>query len=344
MSEAPPTSSTGFTTRGLPKPQQYEAWRGWHDRTFDGSPDTPAEEGFLAESRILRTEGFALVRVSTPAMKVMRTRTLIRRNPVDHFVITVGSSGATKLNAENTTRDVPARAPFVLSLGHEMLSARGPGDRLQLYLPRDSFREIASALDAARGTVVSGPLGTLLAEFLELLERNLQQVDAMNHGRLKDAVASMIAACISPSPDRIAAAKSQLDVGRLEKVRQAVRRELRSPSLGPALLCRVIGTSRSALYRLLESQGGVTRYIRRQRLLESHAALCDPVCDKSIAAIAEELCFTDASEFSRAFKREFGASPSDVRAAVRAGLIPPAGWRANPRGEASTFNDCIQAL
>ena len=75
MSEAPPTPSTGFTTRGLPKPQQYEAWRGWHDRTFDGSPDSPAEDGFLAESRILRTEGFALVRVSTPAMKVMRTRT-----------------------------------------------------------------------------------------------------------------------------------------------------------------------------------------------------------------------------------------------------------------------------
>ena len=225
-----------------------------------------------------------------------------------------------------------------------MISARGPGDRLQLYLPRDSFREIASVLDAARGMVVNGPLGTLLAEFLELLERNLQQVDVMNHGRLRDAVASMIAACIAPSPDRIAAAKSQLDVGRLEKVRQAVRRELRSPSLGPALLCRVIGTSRSALYRLLESQGGVTRYIRRQRLLESHAALCDPVCDKSIAAIAEELCFTDASEFSRAFKREFGSSPSDARAAARAGLMPPAVWKANPRGEALTFNDCIQAL
>ena len=94
----------------------------------------------------------------------------------------------------------------------------------------------------------------------------------------------------------------------------------------------------------MESQGGVTRYIRRQRLLESHAALCDPIGDKSIAAIAEELCFTDASEFSRAFRREFGASPSDVRAAARAGLIPSAVSKASTGGKASTFNDCIKAL
>ena len=333
-----------FTTRGLSKRQQYEAWRSWHDSTFDGSPDRPPEDGFVAESKIFRTEGFALVRVSAPAMKVMRTKTLIRRNPVDHFIITLGRSGITKLNAESDTPDVPAGAPFVLSLGHEMLSARGPGDRLQLYLPRDSFREIAPVLEAARGTVVSGPMGTLLAEFLELLERNLQQIDVANHGPLKDAVGSMIAACIAPSPDRIAAAKSQLDAGRLEKVRRAVRREPRSPSLGPDLLCRLVGVSRSGLYRLMESQGGVTRYIRRQRLLESHAALCDPIGDKSIAAIAEELCFTDASEFSRAFRREFDASPSDVRAAARAGLILSAVSKARAGGKGWTFSDCIQAL
>ncbi len=344
MSETPLVSPIGFTTRGLPIRQQYEAWRSWHDRTFDGSPDRPAEEGFVAESKILWTEGFALVRVSTPAMKVMRTRALIRRNPVDHFVITLGNSGTTTLSAENTTRDVAARAPFVLSLGHEMLSARGPGDRLQLYLPRDSFREIAPVLDAARGMVVSGSLGTLLAEFLELLERNLHKIDVASAASLKDAVGSMIAACIAPSPDRIAAAKSQLDVGRLEKVRRVVRRDLHSPLLGLDLICRSIGMSRSTLYRLMESQGGVTRYIRRQRLVESHAALCDPAGGKSIAAIAEELCFADASEFSRAFRREFGASPSDVRAAARAGLIPSAVSKASTGGEASTFNDCIKAL
>ena len=80
----------------------------------------------------------------------------------------------------------------------------------------------------------------------------------------------MIAACLSPSSERIAAS-SQLELGRLEKVRRIVREQLRSPKIGPAALCRLVCMSRSALYRLMESQGGVTGYIRRRRLLESRA-------------------------------------------------------------------------
>lgn len=337
-------SFIGFNTRGLPPRQQYDAWRGWHDLTFDGLPDRPAKEGFLAESRILRMGSFALVRVSTPAMKVVRTRALIRRNPVDHFVITLGSGGVTKVGSGNETRDVPAGLPFVVSLGHEMASARGAGERLQLYLPRDGFREIAPLLEAARGKVIGGQMGTLLADFMELLERNLQQGGAVNAAGLDEAVKATIAACIAPSADNIAAAKTQLDAGRLEKVRRAVRAELRSPSLGPALLCRRVGMSRSGLYRLMENHGGVARYVRRQRLLESHAMLCDTVAATPIADIAEEFCFADTSEFSRAFRREFGASPSEVRAAARSGLALPTMSKAYSGAQNATFSACIRAL
>ena len=109
-------------------------------------------------------------------------------------------------------------------------------------------------------------------------------------------------------------------MGRKERVRQAVRRHLRTPTLTPATLSRVVGMSRSNLYRLFEDTGGVARYIQRERLLEAHAALSDPANTKPITVIAEDLCFADASSFSRTFKREFGHSPSEVRAAALAGL------------------------
>jgi AraC-like DNA-binding protein len=344
MRDTPPVTSVEFATSGFRPHEQYDAWRSWHNRTFDGSPAAPSKSGFLARSDAATMDGLALIRISMPAMRVMRTRALIRRNPVDHWCVTVGLRAETRLAIGDATLVAPARSPFVVSLADEMVSERGPDERLQLYLSRDSFPDLAPLLDAARGAVLTGPHGTMLAEFLELLDRNLPLIDGASAAPLKHAVGAMIVACLSPSSDRIAAASSQLELGRLEKVRRIVRQELRSPKIGPAALCRHIGMSRSALYRLMEGQGGVMGYIRRQRLLESRAMLGDPGCDRSIAAIAEEFCFSDAADFSRAFRREFGLTPSDVRAAAKAGLASPASTKQRGAGGDATFNDFIQAL
>ena len=130
----------------------------------------------------------------------------------------------------------------------------------------------------------------------------------------------------------------------MERVRRAVRSNLRSPLLGPDRLCREAATSRSQLYRLLEGEGGVARYILRRRLSESFAILCDTTNNFSIAAIAETLCFADASNFSRAFRREFGMSPSEVRTASLVGLAPEATTKVPPGSEAHSFADCLRAF
>jgi AraC-like DNA-binding protein len=48
----------------------------------------------------------------------------------------------------------------------------------------------------------------------------------------------------------------------------------------------------------------------------------NPAATQSISAVAEDLCFTDASSFSRGFKREFGCSPSEARLAGLAPAMP----------------------
>ena len=128
----------------------------------------------------------------------------------------------------------------------------------------------------------------------------------------------------------------------MERVRQAVRRNLRSPSLGPDKLCREAATSRSQLYRLLEGEGGVAHYIQRRRLSESFSMLCDPSNNLSIGKVAEVLCFADGSSFSRAFRREFGMSPSDVRAGAVGQLPPPAPLK--NAGGVHSFSDCLHCL
>ena len=192
--------------------------------------------------------------------------------------------------------------------------------RLQVYLPRDSFRDVTTMLDMAVASTVDARRGQLLADYLILLKRSLPHLSSEDAARLPAAIQAMLSVCLAPTPDAMAAASHQIQLSFMERVRQVVRRNLRSPSLGPDRLCREAGMSRSQLYRVLEQVGGVANYIKQCRLAESFALLSDVSNSQAINEIAEILCFSDASTFSRAFRREFGVSPGDVRSAAHAGI------------------------
>jgi AraC-like DNA-binding protein len=173
------------------------------------------------------------------------------------------------------------------------------------------------------------------------LERRLSGVTEADLSRLTTAVGAMIAAAVAPSAERVAVARGQIDVGRKERVQ---RRHLRTPTLDPTNLCRLVGMSRSNLYRLFEDTGGVARHIQRERLLEAHAVLTDPATTQSISATAEDLCFADASSFSRTFRREFAHSPGEMRAATLAGLAPPATLRGPVPSAGADFGELLRGF
>ena len=151
-----------------------------------------------------------------------------------------------------------------------------------------SGRAIASALDAARGRTVSTALGGMLSEYIRLLESQLPSLTDEDARGLPQAVAAMVAACLAPSVDRITTAQGQISATLKDKARRCILRNLSSPHLGANMLCRELGMSRSSLYRLLETEGGVDRYIQRHRLAESFAQLSDPSNTQPIVVIAVE--------------------------------------------------------
>jgi AraC-like DNA-binding protein len=177
-----------------------------------------------------------------------------------------------------------------------------------------------------------------------LLTRHFPDLTPEDGPRLSNAVEAMVGACLAPSSARMANASKQMDLTLLERVRRAVRRHLHVPSLAPDTLCREAATSRSQLYRLLEGEGGVAHYIQRQRLSESFALLCDASNTLPVGRIAELLCFADASSFSRSFRREFGMSPSDVRASSLAGLVPVARRQDAGQDAINCFSDCLRGF
>jgi AraC-like DNA-binding protein len=86
----------------------------------------------------------------------------------------------------------------------------------------------------------------------------------------------------------------------------------------------------------------VTRYIQKQRLQEAHSMLSNPVLDTAISTIADDLCFPEPSSFSRAFRKEFGYSPSDVRSAALSGVVIPAMPLDRPLHDITGFTDFLR--
>ena len=100
----------------------------------------------------------------------------------------------------------------------------------------------------------------------------------------------------------------------LQRAREHIEHSLVYPNLSVASICRSVGISRSALYRLFEPLGGVAWYVQTRRLARIAILLADPEEQRSIADIAYAHGFIDTSHFSRAFCKAYGTAPKDLRA------------------------------
>lgn len=102
---------------------------------------------------------------------------------------------------------------------------------------------------------------------------------------------------------------------RIEKARQLLTADLaRAPSIEQ--LVRHAGLNRTTLSARFKDKYGVSlhEYHRRYRMNAALRMLKETPL--SIAAIADSLGFSHATNFSAAFKRHFGAVPKDVRPAI----------------------------
>jgi AraC-like DNA-binding protein len=157
----------------------------------------------------------------------------------------------------------------------------------------------------------------LLREHLLQIWRGADRLPIDQGGRLAGTVLDLLAVAIAQERGGEAASNAIADAT-LSRARTEIEARLGSATLTVANLCRVLGVSRSALYRLFVAEGGVHAYITRRRLERVAATLSNPFDHDRIADIAERWGFCDAAYLGRLFRERFGMTPSDYRAFSRA--------------------------
>jgi AraC-like DNA-binding protein len=113
---------------------------------------------------------------------------------------------------------------------------------------------------------------------------------------------------------------------RLDAIKRYVETQLEADEIRVNDIARRFGLSRASLYRRFEPDGGFASYVRSRRLHRAARLLSSPTHRHlRILDVALESRFASEASFARAFRREFGLSPAELRASIDAhGIVRPA--------------------
>jgi AraC-like DNA-binding protein len=106
---------------------------------------------------------------------------------------------------------------------------------------------------------------------------------------------------------------------RLHAIKADVLKSLGDHALTVTGIAARQGVTPRYVQMLFESEETTfSRFLLDQRLALAHRRLRDPrFADRAVSAIAFETGFGDLSHFNRDFRRRYGESPTDVRAATQ---------------------------
>lgn len=178
-----------------------------------------------------------------------------------------------------------------------------PLERMVAASPRLGADGVLPSLQNVRAT-------HFLVRYIDLIAAELPSLDAAAAAAAADAALELLRSAVEPGIPTSRAAKRQ---AMRTEIRRYVRSHLQDPLLDPSSVANAHAMSVRVLHALFEDSGeSVAGLIRRERLARCWDDL-ERATGGAVTEIAFRWGFKDSAHFSRAFKREFGISPSEVR-------------------------------
>jgi len=191
-------------------------------------------------------------------------------------------------------------------------------DHRVIRLPRASLCPLVHEIDDAvlrpipRGTGMLNLLRSYADALFDdpmLAARDVRQL-------LVTQLCDLVAVTIGASKDVAAVAEGRgIRAARLRAIKTDIEANLALGDVSATSVARRQKVSDSYIRKLFEGeQTSFSEFVLRRRLVRVHRLLTDPRrVNQSIASLAFEVGFGDVSYFNRAFKRFYGATPSEVR-------------------------------
>jgi len=271
-------------------------------------------EDFSARLRRFDLAGAGLIEcVCSPCTGTRGSRQL-RQDAEPYLGLQIVLSGRERFRAGDETLAVQAGDALVWRSDREMeFEVTEELHKVTLMLPLEMMRERLpngaiirpGLIDARRG------VGALLHGQLALLRTQMQGFGPAQSLAVRRAILELMAPILSPTTASAGALSDQY----LRNVQAYLLEHLRDEDLRLADAARANRISLRYLHMLFLRTGhSASAWVQEQRLNGCHADLGNPAMDACrISEIGWRWGFRDPSQFSRAFRARFGASPGGFR-------------------------------
>ena len=217
----------------------------------------------------------------------------------------VAGAGFLTSNADVNTVVLPAAGRFAsIGLSRKPMLALVPG-------LDDAF---------ARSLLPGSGILRLLIAYLDILDDEAEVQTPELQRAAATHIYDLCALAIGATRDGAEIARGRgLRAARLRAIKADIAHSLADGALSVAALARRQQVTPHYIRKLFETEDTTfTRYVSGLRLERVYRMLADPrYGHRTVGALAFDAGFGDLSTFNRAFRRRYGATPSDVRAMAR---------------------------
>ncbi|MGX7703693.1 helix-turn-helix domain-containing protein [Methylobacterium sp. Gmos1] len=247
----------------------------------------------------------------------------VARDGFDHVALHLVLAGSLMLEVPGAVRRVEAGSLALFDLTRPQRTWTEGARIVTASVARD--RLDAAALDGLdlHGLVLGPREAGLVSDFARSLAAHASALTPEIAGAAADSLCLMLGATLASLRDKGAPLPPPVASGRARaRVLAYIAQHLGERGLTSADIAAGAGLSRSALYRLFETQGGVARFVQQQRVAHLRRALVRADEHRTIDELAAAAGFTSPSHAGRLFRDAFGVPPGEYRRASRAAPRP----------------------
>ncbi len=284
---------------------------------FEVTKPSATGSDFSAEITTYSFGEVLLVECETKGQHFNRTRQMIARDGVDHFLIQTYVYGFTKhSDAGREAIGSPGKI-LVIDTSQPWSAITNDFCNCTLVVPRRLLAPQLTHEDAQHARVIDmrNPFCQLILGYINGLLHSVGEMSVQDATEASRVCLGLIAAALNrESAGGSTKTPSLLHLQMLKSsIKRFIDQNLHRPELSIDLICERFNISRTHFYRLFDPEGGIAQYVRARRLDLAYKKFSAPGHEwLSISEVARAVGYSDASAFTRAFRRRFGIAPSDV--------------------------------